>query len=159
MSLDRYLKDDEGFRKYVELMENTPTGKRTTLMTAARKENPTFVEAAEKYLFTFERITLLPPMELTEVLGAPGLKVEVVATAIASVADAGVKEKLLSHLPRNLLALVAQDLKDRHQPKPAEAGGARLQLIKKARELEKEGKLDSVQIPRFGNGYFQKKAA
>lgn len=159
MSLDRYLKDDDGFRKYVELMENTPTGKRTLLMNAARKENPEFVLTAEKYLFTFERVTLLPPMELTEVLGATGLKVEVIATAIASVADAAVKEKLLGNLPRNILALVAQDLKDRREPKPTEAGGARLQLIKKARELEKEGKLDSMQIPRFGQGHFQKKAA
>ena len=47
---------------------------------------------------------------------------------------------------------------DDYLPKPFDVGGARLNLIKKARELEKAGRLDSMAIPRFGKGYFQKAA-
>jgi flagellar motor switch protein FliG len=156
MALDRYLKDDQGFRAYVELMESTASAKRKTLMDAARRECAEFVDAAEKYLFTFERITQLPSLELTEVLGASGIKVEALAVAINSVAEAAVREKLIRHVPRNLLAQLHQELESNPVPKPADIGGARLQLIKKARELEKQGRLDSMAIPRFGKSHFQK---
>jgi flagellar motor switch protein FliG len=159
MSLDRYVRDDEGFRKYVELMEEMPTAKRGSMMEAAKKENPFFVETAAKYILTFERITNLPDLELTEVLGAPGLKPEVIAVGIVSVTDAEVRTKLLKHIPRNLASPVAQEMKDKPEPKAYDIGAARLQIIKKARELEKKGKLDSVQIPRFGHNYFLKKTA
>lgn len=158
MALDRYIKDDEGFRAYVELMESTPTGKRKTLMDAARRECAPFVDAAEKYLFTFERITNLPGMELTEVLGAAGLKLTHLAIAINSVTDAALREKLIKHVPRNLLAQLSQELEGNPEPKPFDVGGARLNLIKKARELEKAGRLESMAIPRFGKGHFQKAA-
>jgi flagellar motor switch protein FliG len=154
MSLERYLKDDDGFRKYVELMESTPTAKRQSLMEAARKENAAFVDAAEKCLLTFDRITRLPEMELAEVLGANDLKPEIVAVAILSVPDLGLREQLTKSIPRASANNILLELKDRGEPKPAEVGGARLQLIKKARELEKAGKLASVQMPRFRSGHF-----
>lgn len=159
MGLERYLKDEHGLRKYVELLESTPTKKRQTLIEASRAENPAFVAAAEKYLLTFDAITRLPDMEVTEVLGASGLKTTVIAIAIASVEDAAAKERLISLIPRNLAPAVVQDLKDNPAPKPMDIGGARLQLIKKARELESKGRLESVQIPHFGRDHFQKKAA
>ncbi len=159
MSLDRYLKDEMGFRKYIELMEGMATNKRQTMMETAKAENKLFVETAEKYLLTFDRITKLPTLELAEVLGAKGLKVEMLAVAILSVEDLGVREKLLGHVPRPLLPLLSQEMKDRPAPKPYDIGAARLQLIRTARELEKQGKLESMQIPRFDRHHFTAKAA
>ena len=135
MSLERYLKDDQGFRKYVELLESTPPKKRQTLADLARKENALFVETAEKYLLTFDRITKLPEMELTEVLGAEGLKTEILAVAISTAEHPELKERLLQNLPRNLTAPVQLALKELPVPKPADIGAARLQLILKALEL------------------------
>jgi len=158
MSLDRYLRDDNGFRKYVELMETTPTAKRRTLMDAARKENAVFVEAAEKFILTFERITQLPEMELAEVLGSAGLKPEVVAIAILSVSDTGARERMTNCIPRNMATPILLELKGRGEPKPTEIGSARLQLIQRARELERSGKLKSIQLPHFSLDYFSKQA-
>jgi len=159
MSLDRYLKDEEGFRKYVELMESMPTAKRQALMQAASRENAFFVETASKYILTFERITRLPELELTEVLGASDLKPQTIAVAINSVTDASTREKLIKHIPRNQMPAILQEISETQDPKPFDIGSARLQMIKKTRELEKEGKLESVQIPRFARGHFQKKTA
>jgi len=159
MSLDRYLRDDEGFRKYVELIECMPLGKRQKFLEAAKPENPMFVAEAQKYIFTFERITRLPSLELTEVLGAIGLKPETIATAVASIEDESIKEMMLKHIPRNLLASVVQQLKEYPVPQPYDVGSARLQLIKKARELEKIGRLESMQIPHFSRDHFHKKSA
>lgn len=158
MSLDRYLKDESGFRKYVELMEGMATAKRTAMMEAAKAENKLFVETAEKYLLTFDRITKLPELELTEVLGARGLKANVLAIAILSVEDVGIREKLVQHVPRAILPALKQEMDDNPEPKPYEIGASRLQVIQKARELEKQGKLESMQIPRFDRGHFQKAA-
>ena len=93
-------------------------------------------------------------MELAEVLGANDLKPEIVAVAILSVPDLGLREQLTKSIPRASANNILLELKDRGEPKPAEVGGARLQLIKKARELEKAGKLASVQMPRFRSGHF-----
>ena len=159
MGVDRYSKDDEGFRKYVELLESTPTAKRKTFLDAAKAENPKFAEAAEKYVLTFERIMNLPDLELTEVLGAPGLKPEHLAIAILSVEDLNLRAKLLNMLPRELAPKVQVVVKDGPKLEPYNIGGARLQIIQAARGLEKRGMLKSVQIPRFGVGHFSKKFA
>ncbi len=159
MSLERYLKSDEGFRKYVELLESMPATKRKALLDSAKSENPLFVETAEKYILTIERITRLPELELTEVLGAPGLKPEIVSIVICSVTDPAVKENLIHNVPRNLIFKVIQGMKDNPAPEPYDIGSARLQLITAARALEKRGKLESVQIPRFERGFFTKNAA
>lgn len=159
MSIDRYTRDDEGFRKYLELLESTPTAKRQKFIASARAENPAFVDAIEKYLLTFERITKLPDMELTELLGDPGLKVEVVSAALCSVSDAAAKERMVQNLPRDLAPKVLMQMKEFPDPSPQEAGGSRLKVIQMARELEKNGKLKSVQIPHFGVGHFSRKAA
>ena len=74
MGLERYVGTDEGFRKYVELMESTPTKKRQQFLDLAKLENPVFAEAVVKYILTFDRITKLQEGELAEVLGAEGLK-------------------------------------------------------------------------------------
>lgn len=159
MALDRYLKDEGGFRKYVELMEGMSSAKRKALMDAAKAENRVFVETAEQFIITFDRITKLPDMELTEVLGAAELKPEVIAVAIASVMDAGVREKLLKFIPRKLMPAITQELKENPEPKPYDIGASRLKLICAARELEKKGMLKSVLIPRFEKGFFEAKAA
>lgn len=159
MSLDRYLKDEHGFRHYVELMENMPTAKRVAMMDAAKKENAAFVEAAEKYLLTFDRVCHLPELELPEVLGVPGLKSELIAIAIVSIEDASLRERVLKLVPRNRLPAVAQDMKDNPEPKPFDVSAARLQLIRTARECEKQGKLESMLIPHFEPAHFRKKAA
>jgi flagellar motor switch protein FliG len=161
MSLERYLRDEGGFRKYVELMEEMPTAKRKTFMDAARTENALFVTEAEKYILTFDRITKLPEGELCEVFGGPGVTNSLLATAIASVPDAGVREHLLKHVPRRAVALVSQELKEFPEPKPFDVAASRLQLIKLTRELEKAGKLESIAIPRFRKEHFAgvKKAA
>ena len=157
MAIERYVNNDEGFRKYVELMETTPPKKRQEFLTAAKAENPLFAENVEKYLITFEKITKLPEMELAEVFGAEGLKAEVIANAILSVQDPGLKESLLRFVPKKLAASVSLTMKDFPEPKPPEVGAARLTMIQAARELEKAGKLKTLLIPRFGEGYFKKK--
>jgi flagellar motor switch protein FliG len=159
MGVDRYSRDDEGFRKYVELIESTPTAKRQTFIDSAKAENPQFAEAAEKYMLTFERIVNLPEMEITEVFAAPELKADMIAVAICSVEDAGVKEKLTKHIPRTIAPRVHIEMKENPKPKAYDIGGARLKIIMAARDLEKRGKLKSMQIPKFGAGYFRKKAA
>lgn len=159
MSLERYLRDDKGFRKYVVLMETTAPAKRKTLMDAGRAENALFVETAEKYIITFEKITKLPDMELTELLGAPGLSVEAISTALMSVADLGHRERLVGLVPRKILPAVANDMKINTEPKPQAIGNARFQFIQKARELEEAGLLKSFQIPKFERDFFTKKAA
>lgn len=159
MGLERYVATDEGFRKYVELMETTPTGKRQKFLELAKAENPLFTETAVKYLLTFERITKLQEGELAEVLGAEGLKPEVIANAIGSVDDPQVKENMIRVVPRKIMAAVQLQLRDFPVPKPNDAGAARLQLIQTARALERDGKLKSVAIPRFGDGHFVRSAA
>lgn len=154
MSLDRYLKDEAGFRRYVELMESTPTGKRQQIMATAKQENPLFVETAEKHILTFERILQLPALELTEVLGEKTLKAEALAVAILSITDPSQRQRVVDGIPRNISAAILLEMKDRPPPQAPEIGSARLQLIKKARELESRGKLKSVQLPKFAVGHF-----
>ena len=158
MALDRYLKDEHGFRKYVELMESMPTSKREAMMSAAKAEHPLFVETAEKYVISFDRICRLPGMELTELLASPALKPEVIATAILSLEDTGLREKLLAQIPRNRQLLVNNELKDAPPPKPYDVGAARLTMIQATRALEKAGKLESLQIPHFSRDHFKKAA-
>lgn len=155
MAIDRYLANVDGFRKYVELLETTPLKKRQTFIDAAKTENPFFVETAEKYMITFERITKLPEMELAEVFGAEGLKSENIATAILSIEDAVLRELIIKAVPRKQVTEIQLYMKEFPVPKPADIGSSRLALILKARELEKLGKLKSIQIPRFGEGYFK----
>ncbi len=154
MALDRYIRDDDGFRKYLELLEGTPTQKRQALLENARAENPVFAAEAEKYLITFEKICRLPELELTEVLGS--LKPEHLAVGIASAEDAGLKEKLVTMVPRDLAPAVGRLLKENPTPKPYDVGGARLKWILAARGLEKSGKLKSIHVPQFGFGFFRK---
>lgn len=156
MGVDRYSKDDEGFRKYVELIESTPVNKRKDLLESARGENPIFADAVEKHMLTFDRIIRLPPLEVTEVFSAVELKPEIIAVAICSVEDAELKERLIQSLPRKIAVAVHQEIKLDPAPEAFKVGGARLQVIQAARSLEKVGKLKSVQIPRFGAGYFRK---
>ncbi len=158
MSIDRYVKDEHGFRKYVELMETMPTAKRQSMMSAAKAENPLFVETAEKYVITFDRICRLPDMELTELLSSTELKPEEIATAVLSLEDEGLKANILKQLPRNRSLLVNNELKDAPPPKPFDIGAARLKFIQQTRELEKAGKLESLQIPRFNRDHFKKTA-
>lgn len=157
MGIDRYTKDDEGFRKYLELIESTPSAKRKAFLDSAKVENPKFAEAAEKYLLTFERILALPDLELTEVFGSRELKAAELAVGIASVEDVGIQEKIVKMVPRELSAAVLRLLKEDPNPKPYAVGIARLKIIQASRSLEKRGKLKSVQVPRFGAGYFKKK--
>ncbi len=159
MGVDRYIRDDEGFRKYIELIESTPTAKRQAFIDSAKAENPKFAEAAEKYMLTFERIINLPELELTEVFAAPELKPIEIAVAICSVEDMGIKEKITRFVPRAIAPKVHSEMKENPKPKTYDIGGARLKIILAARELEKRGKLKSVQVPKFGAGYFRKKAA
>jgi flagellar motor switch protein FliG len=154
MSLERYLKTEDGYRKYVELLESTPSAKRKTLLDSAKTENLLFAETAEKYILTVDRITHLPEMELTEVLGASSLTPAAVGVVLCSVEDTALREKLVAGLPRALSAKVILGMKENPTPEPSEVGSARLKFIKAARELEKQGKLDSVQIPRFTPGFF-----
>ena len=159
MSVERYAKDDDGFRKYVELMETTPTKKRQKFLDAAKAENEKFATTVEKYILTFDRITKLPEMELAEVLGADGLKPEAIANAISSVPDAAERERLVKMIPRKYAPQIQLQMKDFPNPKPEQIGASRLQVIQMARELEKSGKLKSVQIPFFGVGFFSRKSA
>ena len=157
MGVDRYTKDDEGFRKYLELIESTPTQKRNNFLENARSENPIFGAAAEKYIITFEKILALSELELTEVFGAKELKPTELATGIASIDDVGIKEKVTKMIPREMQPAVIQLLKENPNPKAYDIGGARLKIIQAARSLEKRGKLKSIQVPQFGAGYFRKK--
>jgi flagellar motor switch protein FliG len=157
MSLERYLKDENGLRKYVQLMETTPPTKRKTLMDAGRAENSLFVETAEQYIITFEKITRLPEMELTEVLGDTGLKIDAVAAALLSIADTALREKLVALIPKKTMPFVVKQMQERPDPKLNEIGQARLAFIQKARELESEGKLKSLQLPLFPRDHFQPK--
>lgn len=156
MSIERYLKDDLSFRKYVELMETTPTAKRQKFIEAAKQENAAFAGAVEKYLITFTALLSLPEMEQAEVFGSEELKPEVIANAISSVTDSAIKEKLSKMIPKKFALQIQMQMKDNPSPKPDQIGAARLQVIQQARKLEKEGKLKSLQIPQFGNGYFTK---
>lgn len=158
MGIERYLKMADGFRKYVELLETIPTSKRETLLTSAREENPEFAETVEKYVITFERIARLPETELAEILQSPSLKSQVIAIGIASVTDQAQKDKLLKTLPRTLLPQVNRDLTDNPTPSASDITGARLKWIMAARELEKQKKLPSIQMPLFNEGHFKKKA-
>jgi hypothetical protein len=157
MAIDRYLANDKGFRKYVELLETTPSRKRQQFLDAALKENRQFAEAAQACIITFERITKLPEMEIAEVMGAPGLKPEVMAAAILSVEDLGVQANLVKAIPRKIVGLVQAAMKDFPFPQPNEVGAARLAFIEAARALERQGLLVSFLIPRFGDGYFRSK--
>lgn len=157
MGIERYSGTDAGFRQYVELLETTPPKKRQEFLDAAKKENAAFAENIEKFIITFEKITKLPEMELAEVFGATGLKAEFMANAILSVQDSSVKDLLVKFVPRKMAAEVMLLMKDFPSPKPPEVGAARLAMIQTARKLEKEGKLKTLLIPRFGDGFFKKK--
>jgi len=159
MAIDRYLANDEGFRKYVELLETTPPRKRQEFIDAAKLENPRFAEAVQSCIITFERITKLPEMEVAEVLSAPGLKPEMIATAIISVEDQALRASLVKAIPRKQAGLVQASMKDFPDPKPNEIGAARLAFIQAARALERKGVLASFLMPRFGDGHFRTKSA
>lgn len=155
MGIERYNKDDEGFRKYVELLESTPVGKREKFLEAARAENEEFARAAERAVLTFERITRLPELELTEVFGASGLKIEALCVALLSL-DEALRERMMACVPRTVLPKLQLWMKDNPRIDQAAVGSAKLQIIQMARSLEKDGKLKTVALPRFGVGHFRK---
>ncbi len=139
----RYMKDPEGLRKLVELLETTPLKRREELLDRGAKENAAIVDLVQELIITFRDIIELPQMELTEVLAS--MKGKSVAYCALSV-DEEKRKKILGAIMTSAQLEVNSYLD--FEPTPSEIGQAKLAAIKAARELEASGKLNLKRIPR-----------
>ncbi|MCM0605583.1 MAG: hypothetical protein KA715_05785 [Xanthomonadaceae bacterium] len=141
----RYKRDQDGFRKLVELLESTPMSKRERMIDVGMEEDPEFTQKALGYCIAFEDIIALPDMELAEITSA--CPPRMTGLAIAEL-GADVKARFL----KNTMPKFVQEIKDAMEEKVhmREVGGAKLKLITTARDLERKGHIKLKQIPRIG---------
>lgn len=139
----RYLRDQNGLRRLVELLETTPLKRREELIKAGAEEDPEVIALAMEYIITFRDIIDLDQMELTEVLAE--MKPKAIAFCALSVTEKQ-KQKILDSIMRQLEVEVNSYLE--FTPSASETGQARLTAIKAARSLEAANKIGLKKIPR-----------
>lgn len=138
----RFKRSPEGFRALVELLESTPASRRQKMIDVGMQEDPEYTRKAMEYVLTFEDITVLPDLELAEVMAkAPS---RMTAYALSS-APEEVKMRFIQNAP----PMIAAEIRDYLSIKvgPREIGGAQLKLVAIARELEKKGFVRVKKIP------------
>src|SRR3989338_9024414 len=116
----RYKKDQDGFRRLVELLETTPMKRRLELIERGMKEDAHYTKAAVEYVITFQDILTLPVMELTEVIAA--MKPKNVAYCVLK-EEESVKARFLACVQKTRI-LDVHSYSDAN-PSPAEAGQAK----------------------------------
>lgn len=139
----RYKREQDGFRKLVELLESTPMSKRERMIDVGMEEDPEYTQKALSYCITFEDVVNVSDMELAEITSA-------CPPRMTGLAIAGLSEEIKARVLKNTMPKFVQDIKDAMEEKAhmREVGGAKLKLITVARELERKGHIKLKQIPR-----------
>lgn len=138
----RYKKDQNGFRKLVELLETTPPSRRQKLIDAGMKEDPAYTKKALDYILSFDDILMMPEPEITEL--ASQVKPKVIAYALENIGET-VRTRVENALPLNIRAEVKSY--EGSTLTPGEIGSARVQLISAARQLEQQELIKTKAIP------------
>lgn len=147
MSISRFKRMADGFRKLVELWETTPVSRRTKMIENAMIEDPHFTGEILEYVMNFEDILKMPDMELAEVISkAPPRMTGYAISALGK----DVKDRFIRcAIPK--IRLEIRDFMD-VQIGPREVGGAQLKLVSTARELERVGAIQTKRIPMNTGG-------
>ena len=121
----RFKRDQDGFRKLVELLESTPASRRQKMIDVGMEEDPDYTRKALEYIMTFDDVIRLPELELAEVCAKAPSKMMAYA---------------LSQQP--------QDVKERFlRCSPREITGAEIKVVETARDLERKGFVRIKKIP------------
>lgn len=140
---DRYMRDNDGLRRLVELLETTPLKRRQQLLEAGQAENSEIIELVSQYILTFRDIIELPQEQLIEVIAE--MKPRAVAICALSV-ESPLREKILGSVMTNAQLEVNSYLDT--VASPADIGQSRLAAIQVARSLEATDRLNLKRLPR-----------
>ena len=138
----RFKRDQDGFRKLVELLESTPVSRRQKMIDVGMEEDPDFTRKALEYVMNFDDIVRLPDLELAEVCAkAPS---RMLAYALNQQPQ-DVRDRFLRCSP----PVIAADVRDHLDAKmgPREIAGAEIKVVETARELERQGFVRTKKIP------------
>jgi len=138
----RFKRDDDGFRKLVELLETTPMSRRQKMIDVGMQEDADYTRKALEYVMTFEDITQLPDSELAEVCAKAPPKM--LAYALSHQKPEVVERFLRCSPPHT--ATEVRDLID-VKVGPREITGAEIKIVETARDLERKGFVRVKKIP------------
>jgi flagellar motor switch protein FliG len=139
----RYKKSPEGLRQLVELWETTPLSRRQKMIDVGMQEDPSYTQKVLQYLFTFEDITKLPDLELTEVISET--PIQFVGFAVHR-SDETLKARFMSKCPARLALGLKEVLQD-DSVTPGQVGAGKTKMIEVARQLERKGLIQTKRIP------------
>lgn len=143
----RFKKKADGFRELVELLETTPPSRRQKMIDIGLQEDRRLTEKALQFVFSFEDILQLPPLELTEVLSeTPGRWIGIALFSLPPEQQQAVLAKVAQ--PKTIAEI--RETLSSQPPTSLEIKGAQMKLIETARKLEKKGILKSKRIPLWG---------
>ena len=138
----RFKRDQDGFRKLVELLESTPLSRRQKMVEVGMEEDAEFTQKALEYVMSFEDVIRLPDLELAEVCSkAPA---RMLAYALGP-QPSEVKDRFLRCSPPRIAAEVRDFLDVKVGPR--EVSGAEIKVIETAREMERKGFVRTKKIP------------
>jgi flagellar motor switch protein FliG len=141
----RFKRDQDGFRKLVELLESTPASRRQKMIDVGMEEDAEYTQKALQFVMDFHDIIDLPDLELAEVCAkAPA---RMIAYAISPLSTE-IRERFLRACKPKVFAEVRDMLEVKIGQR--EIGGAQLKVIESARELERAGYVKTKRIPMGG---------
>jgi len=143
---DRYKKDPngEGLRKLVEFWELTPKDKRQKLIEIGMQDDPEFTQLATSFLLTFDDITSLDGLYLTEVLSdMPSRYLGFMISGLTP----ELQEKFKKCIPPKMMPEVRDAIEE--NPTPQDRGVGIYKLFEATRKMERMGRLNLKKIPRY----------
>jgi flagellar motor switch protein FliG len=142
--LTRYKKDPDGFRKFVELLETTPSARRQKMIDVSMAEDPEYTESAMKLMFVFQDVLGLPDLELAEVCATA--QPRTIAMAISQL-NPEVRDRFIKCSKPPVAVEVRDYLSANNAAALRDVGGAQLKMIEVTRSLEKRGLIKTKRIP------------
>lgn len=139
----RYKRNPGGFRSLVELLETTPTERRQKMIDVGMQEDAAYTEKAMSYMLNFNDILELPEMELAELIDKVDPRI---AAFSIHQHPQEVKDRFLKCARRGKAADI-RDYFDSPNVTLREIGGAQLKVVQIARQLEKQGYINTKKIP------------
>lgn len=139
----RYKRSPQGFRTIVELWESTPPKRRQKMIEVGQQDDPEYAEQILRHMLSWEDILALSDLELAEVIAnAPG---NITAMAIAPL-DEETRIRFLKNAIPQKMAEIRERLEE-GKISAWETDGARLKMVERTRELERNGVLRVKVIP------------
>lgn len=146
--LDRFKKTRQGLIDFAVILEQAAPKVREKIISEVRSLDPSFLRAALRKVVYFEEIIYLEESTVAEILSHVSPKI--LAFALAGM-DEEFCKKILGNLAFRTMRQVQDEQEKNGNPSSGMVSGARIQILKTARELEAKEKFvfELLDCPRF----------